>query len=63
MKAMDGSWHGLSIDLWQRIAEQLHFRYRFVETSLDDLTNGVAEGSLTTCRSGADGNRPAAPDC
>jgi polar amino acid transport system substrate-binding protein len=46
MKATDGSWHGLSIDLWQRIAEQLHFRYRFVETSLDDLTNGVAEGSL-----------------
>ena len=46
MRAVDGSWHGLSIDLWHHIAEQMHIRYRLVETSLNDLTSGVADGSL-----------------
>ena len=46
MKAEDGTWHGISIDLWQRIANQLHLRYRFQETTLQGLTDGVAEGSL-----------------
>ena len=31
MKRKDGSWHGISIALWHRIAERLHVRYRFVE--------------------------------
>lgn len=46
MKAEDGTWHGISIDLWQRIANQLHLRYRFQETTLQGLTDGVAKGSL-----------------
>jgi polar amino acid transport system substrate-binding protein len=46
MKAEDGTWHGISIDLWQRIANQLQLRYRFQETTLKGLTDGVAEGSL-----------------
>jgi polar amino acid transport system substrate-binding protein len=46
MKEADGAWRGLSIELWRHIANQMHLRYRFEETSLNGLTNGVAEGSL-----------------
>src|SRR5215472_17317216 len=46
MKADDGSWHGISIELWRRIARQTHLRYRFQETTLEGLTAGVADGSL-----------------
>jgi polar amino acid transport system substrate-binding protein len=46
MKAEDGTWRGISIDLWRRIANQTHLRYRFQETTLKGLTDGVAEGSL-----------------
>jgi ABC-type amino acid transport substrate-binding protein len=46
MKAEDGTWRGISIDLWQRIANQTHLRYRFQETTLKGLTDGVAEGRL-----------------
>jgi polar amino acid transport system substrate-binding protein len=46
MKAEDGSWHGISIDLWRRIAHQTNLHYRFQETTLEGLTDGVADGSL-----------------
>jgi polar amino acid transport system substrate-binding protein len=46
MKAEDGTWRGISIDLWRRIADQMHLRYRFQETTLQDLTAGVAAGRL-----------------
>src|SRR5262252_9212284 len=46
MKAQDGTWHGISIDLWRHIAEQIHLRYRFQETTLKGLIDGVSEGSL-----------------
>jgi polar amino acid transport system substrate-binding protein len=46
MKADDGTWHGISIDLWQRIAGQMHLRYRFQETTLKGMVDGVAGGSL-----------------
>jgi polar amino acid transport system substrate-binding protein len=46
MKAEDGTWRGISIDLWRRIANQTHLRYRFQETTLKGLIDGVAEGSL-----------------
>ena len=46
MKAEDGTWRGISVDLWRRIAEQTHLRYRFQETTLKGLTEGVSEGSL-----------------
>jgi polar amino acid transport system substrate-binding protein len=46
MKAEDGSWHGISIDLWRRIARQIGLHYRFQETTLEGLTDGVADGSL-----------------
>ena len=46
MKAKDGTWHGISIDLWRHIAGQIHLRYRFQETTLKGLIDGVAGGSL-----------------
>jgi polar amino acid transport system substrate-binding protein len=47
MKRQDGSWHGLSIDLWRRAAEQLHLRYRFAEAeTVQALVDGTADGSF-----------------
>lgn len=47
MKRHDGSWHGISIDLWRRIADRLHLRYRFSEqASNQDIIDGIANGSL-----------------
>jgi ABC-type amino acid transport substrate-binding protein len=46
IKAADGTWHGISIDLWRHIADQIHLRYRFQETTLKGLIDGVSEGSL-----------------
>ena len=34
MKEEDSTWRGISIELWRRIANQMHLRYRFEETSL-----------------------------
>ncbi len=46
MKAPDGSWHGISIDLWSRIAAQLHLRYRLVEVAtVQDLLNATTGGT------------------
>jgi ABC-type amino acid transport substrate-binding protein len=33
MKAEDGTWHGISIDLWRHISDQTHLRYRFREST------------------------------
>jgi polar amino acid transport system substrate-binding protein len=47
MKDRDGSWHGISIDLWRRIADRLHLRYQFSEqATVQDLVTGTAEGSF-----------------
>jgi polar amino acid transport system substrate-binding protein len=46
MKASDGSWTGISIALWRRIADELHLRYRFRDASLAELIDGVAAGKL-----------------
>jgi polar amino acid transport system substrate-binding protein len=46
MKAEDGTWRGISIDLWRYIANQMHLHYRFQETTLQGLTDGVADGAL-----------------
>ena len=46
MKSEDGTWRGISIDLWRHIADQAHLRYRFQETTLKGLIDGVADGSL-----------------
>ncbi len=46
MKADDGTWRGISIDLWRRLADQLHLQYRFKETTLEGLIDEPAAGSL-----------------
>ncbi|MBV8937714.1 MAG: transporter substrate-binding domain-containing protein, partial [Alphaproteobacteria bacterium] len=46
IKRADGTLHGISIDLWRRIAERLHLRYRFSEqATVQALLAGTAEGS------------------
>jgi polar amino acid transport system substrate-binding protein len=45
MKAADGSWSGISIDLWRRVADELQLRYRFSEEpGVQGLIDGVADG-------------------
>src|SRR3954464_3103312 len=45
MKAPDGTWKGISIDLWRRIAEQTKLSYRFVEEpTVQGLLEGIAAG-------------------
>jgi polar amino acid transport system substrate-binding protein len=45
MKAADGAWRGISIDLWRRVADELHLRYRFAEEpDVRGLIDGVASG-------------------
>jgi len=47
MKDADGVWHGISIDLWRRIADRLQLRYRFVEEpDVQSLIDGVTTGKL-----------------
>lgn len=46
MRDDNGAWTGLSIELWKHIAEQLHLNYRFQETTLEGLVNGIASGKL-----------------
>src|ERR1700743_2885459 len=46
MEAPDGSGHGVSIDLWRRVAEQMHLRYRLVEVrTVQDLLGATSAGS------------------
>ena len=46
MKGGDGNWQGISIDLWRRIAEQMHLRYRFTEVvTVQDLLDATANGT------------------
>src|SRR5262249_50089376 len=47
MKQKDGSWSGVSIELWRRIAEREGLRYRLVEApDVQALISGVAVGSF-----------------
>ena len=47
MKAADGTWQGISVDLWRRVADELHLRYRFVEVpDVQGLIDGVATGKF-----------------
>jgi polar amino acid transport system substrate-binding protein len=47
MKAADGSWQGISVDLWRHVADQLHLQYRFAEEpDVQRLIDGVAAGKF-----------------
>jgi ABC-type amino acid transport substrate-binding protein len=40
----DGEWSGLAINLWRDIAAEHGYNYRFVETDLPGMIDGVADG-------------------
>jgi ABC-type amino acid transport substrate-binding protein len=44
MRQADGSWRGITIDLWRNIADELKLEYRFEETDLPGLLAGVGDG-------------------
>src|SRR5215469_6761634 len=47
IKQHDGSWSGISIELWRRIADKAGLRFRLVEArSVQDLVDGVASGTF-----------------
>ncbi|WP_245512094.1 MULTISPECIES: transporter substrate-binding domain-containing protein [unclassified Mesorhizobium] len=46
-KLQDGTWSGLSIDLWQKIAGRLNLRFHYVEVpSVQDQIDGVVGGKF-----------------
>ena len=46
MKDSEGRWTGISIDLWQQVAEKLGLRFRFVEEpSVQSLIEATARGT------------------
>jgi polar amino acid transport system substrate-binding protein len=46
MKNADGTWSGISIDLWHTIATELKLSYELREFDLQGLLDGVEKGSL-----------------
>lgn len=46
MRGTDGTWHGLSIDLWRAVAEDLGLTYEIEERDLEGLLSGLEDGSL-----------------
>ena len=47
MKSADGTWQGISVDLWRRVADQLHLHYRFAEEpDVRGLIDGIAAGKF-----------------
>ena len=45
IKQADGSWQGISVDLWREVAGNLKFRYRFAEEpTVGALIDGAATG-------------------
>ena len=46
IRQSDGSWGGISIDLWRKIADELEVHYQIEERSLSDLISGVASGEV-----------------
>lgn len=46
IQQQDGSWSGMSIELWRSVAESMGVAYRFEERPLDELITGLEDGSL-----------------
>lgn len=45
-KQDDGTWAGISIELWERVAEDLGLEYQYREAPLADLLNGLTDREL-----------------
>ena len=46
MRDSDGSWHGVSIELWDHVAAQLGVAYAFRELPLDEMLPSVQRGEV-----------------
>jgi len=46
IKSTDGSWSGISIELWREIATELNLSYQLEESSLQELLTGVQNGTF-----------------
>ena len=47
MKAADGTWQGISIDLWRHVADDLQLHYRYVEEpDVQGLIDGLKSGKF-----------------
>lgn len=46
IRSPDGTWSGLSIELWREIAEELQVPYELREADLEGLLAGLADGSF-----------------
>jgi polar amino acid transport system substrate-binding protein len=46
IRQADGSWTGISVELWRQIAKELNLEYEFRETNLSGTFFGLAEGWL-----------------
>jgi len=44
-----GEWAGISLQLWEQIAEPLHLRYEFREMPLAELLRGLETGRIDLC--------------
>ena len=48
MKDENGAWTGLTVDLWNELADDLNLQYRLVEESPDSILDSVDKGRLDT---------------
>ena len=46
IEGSEGQWQGITVALWEHIAEELALDYRWQQTDLEGLVEGVAEGRL-----------------
>jgi ABC-type amino acid transport substrate-binding protein len=46
IKEANGTWTGISVELWREIADELHLDYEFRETNLSGNFDGLAQGWL-----------------
>ena len=46
IKGADGQWTGIAIDLWNRIAEQNGYEFRYIELGLTEMLEAVIAGRI-----------------
>jgi ABC-type amino acid transport substrate-binding protein len=44
IKNDDGEWEGLSIELWERIADELNYEFTYSETNMASILEGLQQG-------------------
>lgn len=48
MKNEKGEWHGLTVDLWKELAEDMGQPYRLVEATPDEILDGIGQRRFAT---------------